>query len=87
MKMEKKRLYVMIWAILVAATLLEVLTRSLSIGYLAIVGAIIVISITKASLVALYYQHLRYEKYLALFPIGALITLTLLILTSISGGG
>ena len=73
------KFYVGIWAGLVAATVMEVVTRSLP-GAFAVVSAIILlISSGKAVTIAMYFQHLRYEnKSLALLPIAAVIGVILL---------
>ncbi len=85
--MASYRLYVTIWALLVAATLMEVVTRFLPAGISLLITGIITIATAKAILIALYFQHLRYEtKMLAALPIaGFLVLSTLLIISIISG--
>ncbi len=86
--MVRRSTYVVVWVLLVAATLLEVYTRSLPAGAALIVAAIILISASKASLIALYYMHLRYDsKWISLFPLLGLAAIALEIATSILGGG
>jgi len=72
--MPGMKFYVGIWAGLVAATIMEVVTRSLS-GTFAVLSVIILlISSGKAVTIAMYFQHLRYEnKSLALLPIAAVV--------------
>jgi len=83
--MANFRVYVAIWILLVAATLLEVVTRLyLPFGVSLMIVGIIVISAAKAVSIALYYQHLRYEpKSISLLPLLALIVLSTLLITSI----
>ncbi len=81
-------MYVGIWAVLVFATLLEVVTRSLPYGVAVVVAGIIVISVTKAVLIAGFYQHLFSERfYVGMLPIVALTIIGTLIIASIMGGG
>ncbi len=82
--MANYRLYVVIWIILVAATILEVETRLLSSTAAYLVAGIIAISSAKAIIIALYYQHLRYESMaIKLLPIAALVALGALAATAI----
>jgi len=84
--MKEKGFYVAVWGILVLATILEVATRSIQAAAIVVAFGIIIISITKAVLIASIYQHLWYEgKILSLLPAVALIALTLLLLTAILG--
>ena len=85
--MKENWFYVEVWATLVAATLLEVFTRSIPAAAYVIILGIITISIIKALVIASFYQRLRYEaKALLILPGAALIALTLLILTLMSMG-
>ena len=85
--MKETWFYVEIWAILVAATLLEVFTRSLQLAAYIVVLGIISISLAKVVVIASFYQRLRYEaKSLLILPGAALVALTLLILTLMSMG-
>jgi cytochrome c oxidase subunit 4 len=72
--MPGMKVYVGIWLGLVAATVMEVVTRSLS-GAISVLALIILlISSGKAIVIALYYQHLRYEdRRLAILPIAAVV--------------
>jgi caa(3)-type oxidase subunit IV len=77
--MSEIKLYVGIWAGLVAATILEVVTRSLSGAASLIVLIIVLIASVKAIVIALYYQHLHYEGIrLASMPLAAIVALTIL---------
>ena len=72
--MPTMKLYVGIWAGLVAATVMEVVTRSIPGAFAVISVIILLISSGKAVTIAMYFQHLRYEnKSLALLPIAAVI--------------
>ena len=87
--MANYRVYVAIWGLLVAATLLEVVTRLyLPLGISLLIVGIIIISAAKAVSIALYYQHLRFEpKSISLLPLLALIVLSTLLITSILSMG
>jgi len=77
--MHGMKFYVGIWAGLVAATVIEVVTRSIP-GTFAVISVIILlISSGKAVTIAMYFQHLRYEnKSLALLPIAAVLGVIIL---------
>jgi caa(3)-type oxidase subunit IV len=77
------KLYVGIWLGLVVATILEVVTRSLT-GALSVLALIILLlSSAKAITIALYYQHLRYETArLAILPIAAIVGIALLAISA-----
>jgi caa(3)-type oxidase subunit IV len=73
------KLYVGIWLGLVAATILEVVTRSLPGAVSVLVLVIMLISCGKAITIALYYQHLRYEGIrVAALPIAAVVAVVIL---------
>lgn len=77
--MPGMKFYVGIWAGLVAATVMEVVTRSLSGALIVLSGIILSISTGKAITIAMYFQHLRYEdKRLALLPIAAVLGVIIL---------
>ncbi len=85
--MTSFKLYVAVWALLVAATIMEVVTRFLPAAVSLLVVGIIVIATIKAVLIASYFQHLRYEtKILALLPIGGILVLSTLLIISIAAG-
>ena len=85
--MPKIMVYATIWAVLVAATLMEVIARFLPTTVNIIIFGIISISSVKALLIASYYQNLRYEtRVLAFIPIAAIILLSILLVTAIAGG-
>jgi cytochrome c oxidase subunit 4 len=73
--MRAYRTYVVVWFLLLALTAVTVLVSFLNLGVFNAVAALMIASV-KASLVALYFMHLRHEKELvwafALFPIGFL---------------
>ena len=73
------KLYIGIWLGLVAATILEVVTRSLPGAVSVLVLVIMLISCGKAITIALYYQHLRYEGIrVAALPIAAVVAIVIL---------
>lgn len=77
------KLYLGIWAGLVVATILEVVTRSLPGAVSILALTILLISSAKAIFIALYYQHLRYESWkLAVLPISAIVAIALLIISA-----
>ena len=68
------KLYVGIWLGLVMATVMEVVVRSLPGAASLIVLVIGLIAGAKAIVIALYYQHLRYEGIrLATLPLAAVV--------------
>ncbi len=69
------KLYIAIWAGLVAATIVEVLLRTLvGAAVIGVVVALLLIAIAKAVTIAMYYQHLHYETWrLAVLPIAAVV--------------
>lgn len=74
------KLYLAIWAGLVAATIVEVLLRTLSgaVVFGLIIG-LLLIAAAKAVTIAMYYQHLRYETWrLAVLPIAAVVGIAFL---------
>ncbi len=78
------KLYVGIWAGLIAATLLEVFTRTLSGSAQLIVTIIVLIASVKAIAIALYYQHLRYEdRSIAALPLAGIVALSILAITAV----
>jgi caa(3)-type oxidase subunit IV len=73
------KLYIGIWLGLVAATILEVVTRSLPGTTSTLVLIIMLIASAKAIVIALYYQHLRYEGIrLATLPLAAVVGIVFL---------
>ncbi|HLN89587.1 MAG TPA: cytochrome C oxidase subunit IV family protein [Candidatus Binatia bacterium] len=77
------RLYVGIWAGLVVATVMEVVTRSLPGAASLLALTILLIASAKAIFIALYYQHLRFESWrLAVLPISAIIGIALLAISA-----
>ncbi len=85
--MPSFKLYIMIWVLLVAATILEVVTRFLPAGISLLIGGILLIATVKVLLIASFYQHLRYEtKILAMLPIAGLLVLSTLLIISIVSG-
>lgn len=73
--MRAYKTYIIVWLILLFLTVATVSVSYMQLGVFNAVAALLIASV-KASLVALYFMHLRYEKELvwafALFPIGFL---------------
>jgi caa(3)-type oxidase subunit IV len=73
------KLYVGIWLGLVAATIMEVVTRSLPGAASVLALVILLISSAKAVTIAMYYQHLRYEGLrAAALPLAAIVAMVIL---------
>ncbi len=86
--MDKTLQYMFIWAMLVLATIGEVITRYQPLAFIFLVGGIIMIASFKAVVIALYYQRLRHETwYRALLPVAGVTVLILLVLASIFAVG
>ncbi len=88
---ELKRPYVLVLVLLAVVTVLEVQVPSLGarfgIAEWLQVVLLVVSSVSKAVLVALYYMHLRYEvRILKLIPVGPLAFVVLLIFAVTMGG-
>ncbi|HKZ88578.1 MAG TPA: cytochrome C oxidase subunit IV family protein [Candidatus Bathyarchaeia archaeon] len=78
------KLYVGIWLALVAATIIEVVASSLPGSSSLIVTIIMLVASAKAIVIALYYQHLRYEGIrVAVMPLAAIVALGILAVTAI----
>ncbi len=75
--------YVAIWVWLVVLMVAGVLASYLPLGRSAVVVLVFLIAAAKASLVALYYMHLKFESglicALAIIPVVLVIGLTLLL--------
>jgi caa(3)-type oxidase subunit IV len=86
--MKPRVFYAIVWAVLVAGTIMEVFTRSLPTAAVSLIILVIVgIACTKAILIALYYMGLRYEPWtLAVLPIASFIIVALLAITSLLMG-
>lgn len=73
--MRTYRTYIIVWLMLLFLTAATVSVSYMQLGVFNAVAALLIASV-KASLVALYFMHLRYEKELvwafALFPIAFL---------------
>lgn len=73
------KLYIGIWLGLVIATVMEVVVRSLPGGASLIVFVISLIASVKAIVIALYYQHLRYDGIrLSALPLAAVVGIVFL---------
>ncbi len=88
--MANTNTYVGVWLMLVVATIMEVTVRYLLPGFslVSVVYAVAIISIVKGVLIALYFQHLRYEKKtIGALPIVAVLVLCTLLITAILSVG
>ncbi|HEV8595325.1 MAG TPA: cytochrome C oxidase subunit IV family protein [Thermoplasmata archaeon] len=88
---EVKRPYVLVLVLLAVVTILEVQVPSLgsrfSIPESLQILLLMVSSVSKAVLVALYYMHLRYEaRIMRLIPVGPLVFVALLVIAVTLGG-
>ena len=71
------------WALFIL-TVFEIVTANLPLAKPVIVISLVFLAIVKASLVALFYMHLKFEKYIiyiiVLFPFFLAVTLTVMVL-------
>jgi len=86
---ELKRPYVLVLVLLAVVTVMEIQVPNLGpwfgISESVIILLLVVSSAAKASMVALYYMHLRYEpRVLKILPVGPLAFVVLLILVVIA---
>jgi heme/copper-type cytochrome/quinol oxidase subunit 4 len=86
--MRKLTLYISIWGLMVAATLVEIyiFTTSLSVQYK--VASILTLAVAQAITNAAFFQNLRYEKkIISLLPILSIVVLCTLLVTAILSVG
>ncbi len=75
-----KRPYVYVFLVLAIVTAIEVYVSTLSFLAIDRITLLIVMATVKASLVAAYYMHLRYEpRWIMLIPFGALALVFILV--------
>ncbi len=78
--------YLWIWVWLAGLMLLGVALSRLSFSKQTIVVLILLLSTIKATLVALYYMHLKFDRrwltFVAVFPLLLIVLATLLVLSS-----
>ena len=78
--MPSLKLYSVIFVVLFAFATLQVLVEFAGLGYWVAAGLIVLLSFTKAVLVAGYYQHLRFEPrsvtYIMLIGLAVVLALT-----------
>ena len=85
--MAREAVYVGVWIILVIATVLELAMLYMQAPLTLLLAGIAVLASLKAILIALYYQHLRYEPAaLSAIPISGLALLIILVVTMVAGG-
>lgn len=81
----KTRLYFNVWGVLLALTLVEVAATWLPVSRGKLLAVLVSLAIVKATLVAVYYMHLRWERLLlgaiALlpFPLATLFAVVLML--------
>ena len=79
MAMNTNYLYLLVFAALIAETDIEVNLSSVIVSYNAYVSVLLGIAATKAILIAMFYQHLKYEpKSLSSWVIVGLVIASLL---------
>lgn len=75
------------WSLFIL-TIFEIITANLPLVKWMIVVSLILMAIVKASLVALFYMHLKFEKWLiyviALFPFILAVALVVMVLSDVS---
>ena len=77
----KKRPYVYVFGALAAVTALELNVGILGLAHDLQVAALLMMATLKASLVAAYYMHLRYEpRIIRLLPVAPLVFVVLLVI-------
>ncbi len=85
--MNRMIAYVIIWELLVGATMLQVGIAVSSIATIMKQTTIILLAFIEAITAAAYFQNLRHEtRVLSLLPIGALTVVSTLVIVSIAGG-
>jgi len=77
--------YVGVFWSLFVLTIVEIVTANLHIPKFVIVLSLVILAIIKATLVALFYMHLKFEKFviyiIVLFPLLLAVILTVMILS------
>jgi cytochrome c oxidase subunit 4 len=78
--MSRLKLYTAIYVVLFVSATVQVLVEQAGLTYEAALAAILALSFVKAAIVAVYYQHLRWEPrsvtYLMLIGLLAVLALT-----------
>ncbi len=85
--MNRLWLYIVIWALMILATFVQiyVVRTSASAAFKNI--AVIIIAAIEAVTAAAYYQNLRHEpKVMSLLPVSGLLVITTLVIVSLTGG-
>lgn len=84
--MSRLALYIAVWFVMVVATLVEVAAVNFPAALVVVVLSVIILAAFKAVLIALYYQHLRYESLaLGAIPLTALFMLIVLLMSALHG--
>jgi len=78
-------LYIKIWGVLLMLTVAEIVCTQLSLGRSTMLGALVLLATVKATLVAVYFMHLRWERVLLAgvallpFPLATLFAVVLML--------
>ncbi len=85
-----KTIYIIVYVILIGITLVEVFLATGIVNYLIMATGILILAGVKATLIALFYQHLKYEPdSIKFIPLAALLLvsgLLIAIITSVTPG-
>jgi len=86
--LKKAVIYTSVWALMVAATLLEIYIFTTPLSVIYKVFSIISLAIAQALTNAAFFQNLRYEqKMLSLLPLLAIVGLETLVITALLSVG
>lgn len=80
--MEKITHYLFVWVVLIILTITEVIMITSPMNLSLILSIIVSLAAIKAILIALYYQHLKYEAFsLSIFYLSSLFFIVIIMLT------
>jgi len=86
--MNKATLYLSVWGLMVAATLIEIYIFTTSLPELFKVSSILALAIAQSLANAAFFQNLRYEKkIIALLPLLSIVVLCTLLVTAVLSVG
>lgn len=84
---DHRREYIIIFVILAVLTVLELFVPGAHVAYWMKASSLVLLAVAKATIVALFYMHLKEEtrwlKFIAAIPISAAVYATVLILESV----
>ncbi len=85
-----KTIYMIVYVILIGITLVEVFLATGIVNYLIMATGILILAGVKATLIALFYQHLKYEpdsiKFIPLVALVLVSGLLIALITSVTPG-